>query len=96
MIRPTLASAEATCRAGRSSAYNGADVNVLDLQLSVVDMHTCQHIFRYYIQEMMLASGATVILATQQMELFPRATSLAVMAGGSIVYSGGCEPPAPH
>ena len=75
------------------AAYSGADVNVLDSPLSAVDMHTCQHIFRHCIQEMMLARGATVVLATHQTELFPRATSLAVMAGGRIAYSGGCVDP---
>ena len=52
-------------------------------------MHTCQHIFCHCIQDMMLASGGTVVLATHQTELFPHATSLAVMAGGRIAYSGG-------
>jgi ATP-binding cassette, subfamily C (CFTR/MRP), member 1 len=71
------------------AAYSQADVNVLDSPLSAVDMHTCQHIFRHCIQDMMLARGATVVLATHQTELFPHATSLAVMGGGRILYSGG-------
>ena len=75
------------------AAYSQADVNVLDSPLSAVDMHTCQHIFRHCIQDMMLARGATVVLATHQTELFPHATSLAVMGGGRILYSGGYVPP---
>ena len=71
------------------AAYSRAEVNVLDSPLSAVDMHTCQHIFRHCIQDMMLARGATVVLATHQTELFPYASSLAVMGGGRIVYSGG-------
>ncbi len=56
-------------------------------------MHTCQHIFRHCIQDMMLARGATVVLATHQTELFPHASTLAVMGGGRILYSGGYAPP---
>jgi ABC-type multidrug transport system fused ATPase/permease subunit len=78
------------------AAYSQADVNVLDSPLSAVDMHTCQHIFKYCIQDMMLARGATVVLATHQTELFPHASSLAVMGGGRILYSGGCVLPPPH
>jgi ABC-type multidrug transport system fused ATPase/permease subunit len=74
------------------AAYSQADINVLDSPLSAVDMHTCQHIFRHCIQEMMLARGATVVLATHQTELFPHASSLAVMGGGRILYSGGYVP----
>jgi ABC-type multidrug transport system fused ATPase/permease subunit len=75
------------------AAYSRADVNVLDSPLSAVDMHTCQHIFRHCIRDMMLARGATVVLATHQTELFPHASSLAVMGGGRVLYSGGCAPP---
>ena len=75
------------------AAYSQADVNVLDSPLSAVDMHTCQHIFRHCIRDMMLGRGATVVLATHQTELFPHASSLAVMGGGRILYSGGCAAP---
>jgi ABC-type multidrug transport system fused ATPase/permease subunit len=78
------------------AAYSGADVHVLDSPLSAVDMHTCQHILRHCVQDLMLARGASVVLATHQTELFPRATSLAVMSKGCIVYSGGCGPPLPR
>ncbi len=71
------------------AAYSRADVNVLDSPLSAVDMHTCQHIFCHCIQDMMLALGATVVLATHQTELFPHASTLAVMGSGRILYSGG-------
>jgi ABC-type multidrug transport system fused ATPase/permease subunit len=76
------------------AAYSQADVSVLDSPLSAVDMHTCRHILRHCVQDMMLARGATVVLATHQTELlFPYASALAVMGGGRILYSGGYESP---
>jgi ABC-type Mn2+/Zn2+ transport system ATPase subunit len=48
------------------ACYSQNDVVVLDSPLSAVDMHTGQHIFKHCIQEMMIANGLTVVLATHQ------------------------------
>jgi ABC-type multidrug transport system fused ATPase/permease subunit len=73
------------------AAYSGADVCVLDSPLSAVDMHSCQHIFRHCIRELLLARGATVLLASHQTHLFQHADTLVVMAAGRIAFSGTYE-----
>jgi ABC-type multidrug transport system fused ATPase/permease subunit len=69
------------------AAYSKADLYVLDSPLSAVDMYTCQHIFKYCIQDLMLASGGTVVLATHQTELFHYSDHLVVMDSGDIAYN---------
>jgi len=69
------------------AAYSRADLYVLDSPLSAVDMYTCQHIFKHCIQDMMLASGGTVVLATHQTELFSFSDHLVVMSEGKQVYN---------
>lgn len=69
------------------AAYSRADLYVLDSPLSAVDMYTCQHIFKHCIQDMMLASGGTVVLATHQTELFSFSDHLVVMNEGKQVYN---------
>jgi ATP-binding cassette, subfamily C (CFTR/MRP), member 1 len=68
------------------AAYSKASLYVLDSPLSAVDMYTCQHIFKFCIQDIMVASGGTVVLATHQTELFPLSSILVVMQGGKQVY----------
>ena len=69
------------------AAYSRADLYVLDSPLSAVDMYTCQHIFKYCIQELMIGGGGTVILATHQTELFSKSDHLVVMESGNIAYN---------
>jgi ABC-type multidrug transport system fused ATPase/permease subunit len=69
------------------AAYSNADVYVLDSPLSAVDMYTCQHIFKHCIQNLMIAGGGTVVLATHQTELFSMSDHLCVMQNGEMVYN---------
>jgi len=69
------------------AAYSGAKLYVLDSPLSAVDMYTCQHIFKYCIQDLMIASGGTVVLATHQTELFSKSDHLVVMQNGMTAYN---------
>jgi ATP-binding cassette, subfamily C (CFTR/MRP), member 1 len=69
------------------AAYSRADLYVLDSPLSAVDMYTCQHIFKHCIQDMMIAGGGTVVLATHQTELFSFSDHLVVMKDGVQVYN---------
>jgi ATP-binding cassette, subfamily C (CFTR/MRP), member 1 len=69
------------------AAYSRADLYVLDSPLSAVDMYTCQHIFKFCIQELMIGGGGTVVLATHQTELFSMSDHLVVMEGGRIAYN---------
>jgi ATP-binding cassette, subfamily C (CFTR/MRP), member 1 len=69
------------------AAYSRADLYVLDSPLSAVDMYTCQHIFKFCIQQLMLAGGGTVVLATHQTELFHMSDHLVVMKDGQQAYS---------
>lgn len=48
------------------ACYAQNAITVLDSPLSAVDMHTCQHIFKHCIQELMVGRGITVVLATHQ------------------------------
>ena len=68
------------------AAYSKASLYVLDSPLSAVDMYTCQHIFKFCIQDIMIAGGGTVVLATHQTELFPLSSVLVVMQDGKQVY----------
>jgi ABC-type multidrug transport system fused ATPase/permease subunit len=70
------------------AAYSRANLFVLDSPLSAVDMYTCQHIFKFCIQRIMLAGGGTVVLATHQTELFSFSDLLVVMKDGRQVFSG--------
>ena len=69
------------------AAYSGASLYVLDSPLSAVDMYSCQHIFKYCIQEIMISNGGTVVLATHQTELFHLSDHLIVMDQGKQVYN---------
>jgi ATP-binding cassette subfamily C (CFTR/MRP) protein 1 len=69
------------------AAYSGANLYVLDSPLSAVDMYSCQHIFKYCIQEIMIGGGGTVVLATHQTELFFLSDHLVVMEGGKQVFN---------
>ena len=69
------------------AAYSRADLYVLDSPLSAVDMYTCQHIFKHCIQDLMIASGGTVVLATHQTELFHFSNHLVVMEEGDLAYN---------
>jgi len=69
------------------AAYSRAELYVLDSPLSAVDMYTCQHIFKFCIQELMIGGGGTVVLATHQTELFSMSDHLVVMEGGKIAYN---------
>lgn len=69
------------------AAYSQADLYVLDSPLSAVDMYTCQHIFKYCIEDMMIGGGGTVVLATHQTELFSMSDHLIVMQNNDIVYN---------
>jgi ABC-type multidrug transport system fused ATPase/permease subunit len=69
------------------AAYSRADLYVLDSPLSAVDMYTCQHIFKYCIQDLMIAGGGTVVLATHQTELFAMSDHLVVMSEGKQAYN---------
>lgn len=70
------------------AAYSGADTVLLDSPLSAVDQFTSSHIFQHCIRDLMLAAGATVVLATHQVDLFSRADLLIVMANCAIAYAG--------
>jgi ABC-type transport system involved in cytochrome bd biosynthesis fused ATPase/permease subunit len=70
------------------AAYSRAKLFVLDSPLSAVDMYTCQHIFKFCIQQIMLAGGGTVVLATHQTELFAFSDVLVVMKDGRQVFNG--------
>jgi ATP-binding cassette, subfamily C (CFTR/MRP), member 1 len=70
------------------AAYSRAKLYVLDSPLSAVDMYTCQHIFKFCIEDLMIGCGGTVVLATHQTELFPMSDHLVVMEGGKTVYNG--------
>jgi ABC-type multidrug transport system fused ATPase/permease subunit len=67
------------------AAYSGAKLYVLDSPLSAVDMYTCQHIFKFCVEDLMIGSGGTVVLATHQTELFSMSDHLVVMEGGMTV-----------
>lgn len=69
------------------AAYSRAELYVLDSPLSAVDMYTCQHIFKHCIQDMMIAGGGSVVLATHQTELFSMSDHLLVMKDNDIVYN---------
>jgi len=69
------------------AAYSRAKLYVLDSPLSAVDMYSCQHIFKYCIQDMMLSGGGTVVLATHQTELFSKSDHLVVMGDGKTIYN---------
>jgi ATP-binding cassette subfamily C (CFTR/MRP) protein 1 len=69
------------------AAYSQADLYVLDSPLSAVDMYTCQHIFKYCIEDMMIGKGGTVVLATHQTELFSMSDHLIVMKDNDIEFS---------
>jgi ABC-type multidrug transport system fused ATPase/permease subunit len=69
------------------AAYSRAELYVLDSPLSAVDMYTCQHIFKYCIQDLMIAGGGTVVLATHQTELFSMSSHLCVMKDCKMVYN---------
>jgi ABC-type multidrug transport system fused ATPase/permease subunit len=69
------------------ATYSRADLYVLDSPLSAVDMYTCQHIFKFCIQELMIGGGGTVVLATHQTELFSMSDHLVVMQGGKQAYN---------
>ena len=69
------------------AAYSRAELYVLDSPLSAVDMYTCQHIFKHCIQDMMIAGGGLVVLATHQTELFSMSDHLVVMKDNDIVYN---------
>jgi ATP-binding cassette, subfamily C (CFTR/MRP), member 1 len=69
------------------AAYSRADLYVLDSPLSAVDMYSCQHIFKFCIQDLMIGGGGTVVLATHQTELFSMSDHLVVMKGGKIAYN---------
>jgi ABC-type multidrug transport system fused ATPase/permease subunit len=69
------------------AAYSQAELYVLDSPLSAVDMYTCQHIFKYCIQDMMIANGGTVVLATHQTELFSKSDHLVVMQNNDMAYN---------
>ena len=69
------------------AAYSGASLYVLDSPLSAVDMYSCQHIFKYCIQDVMIRNGGTVVLATHQTELFHLSDHLIVMDQGKQVYN---------
>ncbi len=51
------------------ACYAQSAIAVLDSPLSAVDMHTCQHIFKHCIQELMVERGITVVLAIHQVSL---------------------------
>ena len=74
------------------AAYSGADTVLLDSPLSAVDQFTSTHIFQHCIRDLMLAAGATVVLATHQVELFARAELLVVMANCAVAYAGPYSP----
>lgn len=75
------------------AAYSGASLVFLDSPLSAVDAYTSQHIFRHCIQGLMRGSSrATVVLCTHQVELFPHADQLLVMADGECAYQGRFTP----
>jgi len=69
------------------AAYSRSKLFVLDSPLSAVDMYTCQHIFKYCIEDLMLAGGGTVVLATHQTELFSKSDHLVVMDKCTAVYN---------
>jgi ATP-binding cassette, subfamily C (CFTR/MRP), member 1 len=69
------------------AAYSRAEMYVLDSPLSAVDMYTCQHIFKYCIEDMMIGGGGIVVLATHQTELFSMSDHLIVMQDSDIVYN---------
>lgn len=69
------------------AAYSQVELYVLDSPLSAVDMYTCQHIFKHCIQDMMIAGGGLVVLATHQTELFSMSDHLIVMQDNDIVYN---------
>jgi ABC-type Mn2+/Zn2+ transport system ATPase subunit len=69
------------------AAYSRAKLYVLDSPLSAVDMYTCQHIFKFCIQDMMIAGGGTVVLATHQTELFSMSDHLVVMQDNKLAYN---------
>jgi ATP-binding cassette, subfamily C (CFTR/MRP), member 1 len=69
------------------AAYSRANLYVLDSPLSAVDMYTCQHIFKFCIQELMIGGGGTVVLATHQTELFSMSDHLVVMEDGKQAYN---------
>jgi ATP-binding cassette, subfamily C (CFTR/MRP), member 1 len=69
------------------AAYSRADLFILDSPLSAVDMYTCQHIFKYCIEDIMLVGGGTVVLATHQTELFSKSDHLVVMKEGNLAYN---------
>ena len=69
------------------AAYSRADLYVLDSPLSAVDMYSCQHIFKFCLQELMIGGGGTVVLATHQTELFSMSDHLVVMQDGKQVYN---------
>jgi ATP-binding cassette, subfamily C (CFTR/MRP), member 1 len=69
------------------AAYSRADLYVLDSPLSAVDMYTCQHIFQYCIQDLMIGGGGTVVLATHQTELFSKSDHLVVMKNSEVAYN---------
>jgi ABC-type multidrug transport system fused ATPase/permease subunit len=52
-----------------------------------MDMYTCQHIFKFCIQDLMIGGGGTVVLATHQTELFSKSDHLVVMKGGELAYN---------
>ena len=69
------------------AAYSRAELYVLDSPLSAVDMYTCQHIFKNCIQNLMIAGGGTVVLATHQTELFQFSSHLVVMEENKMAYN---------
>ncbi|KAH7832364.1 putative Multidrug Resistance Associated Protein (MRP) [Monocercomonoides exilis] len=69
--------------------YSGADVVLLDDPLSAVDAHVGKRLFEECIVGLLKEQrGATVVLATNQVQYADRADAVVVMEGGRIVAKG--------
>ncbi|KAH9603708.1 hypothetical protein KSS87_007459, partial [Heliosperma pusillum] len=69
--------------------YSNADVYFLDDPFSAVDAHTCAHLFKKCLMEML--SDKTVVYVTHQLEFLDASDLVLVMKDGRIIQSGKYE-----
>eukprot|EP00667_Euglena_gracilis_P000579 EG_transcript_579 len=71
--------------------YANADVVILDDPLSALDAHVGELVFREAVQQMLVANGKTVVMATHQWQFLNAADQILLVSEGTIKARGKLE-----
>eukprot|EP00667_Euglena_gracilis_P000260 EG_transcript_260 len=71
--------------------YANADVVILDDPLSALDAHVGELVFREAVQQMLVANGKTVVMATHQWQFLNAADQILLISEGTIKARGRLE-----